>query len=291
MDKRFVPQSSAAVKVSASAFIVLNVVRFLSIVALILIMVSQMVGASNDAVAYRESELPNAVSNTTYLSIDEDCDYFELTSVPDQPGGIFWAILNRTFIIIVIFILLPTELIIPVKRLTQFYLDYIPVISPSHGLGILGVVQCWIASTVLSKYVQRTPQTKAAHKIYTTYNDKFETLRPFADVAVSAMSKNKNPAPAQPGSDRQAYSSTENLLHKDEKKSQTYTEPDVDRPSGSQTAHGEPSGTKRFSKVQGVKFGSFGFGKQAQKSGNLKGLVITRPMETLPRFAPNAAYR
>jgi hypothetical protein len=58
----------------------------------------------------------------------------------------------------VILILLPTELVIPVKKLTQFYIDYIPIISPAHGLGILGVIQCWISSTVLSKYVQKFEQ-------------------------------------------------------------------------------------------------------------------------------------
>jgi hypothetical protein len=126
-----------------------------------------------------------------YMNDDPDCDYeytceqirLRITrnmlilaslAVPDQPGGIFWAILNRTFIsksksyshgsatdrvqVLVILILLPTELVIPVKRLTQFYIDYIPIISPSHGLGILGVIQCWIASTVLSKYVHKFEQ-------------------------------------------------------------------------------------------------------------------------------------
>jgi hypothetical protein len=61
-------------------------------------------------------------------------------------------------VVIVILILLPTELVIPWKRLTQFYIDYIPIISPAHGLGILGVIQCWIASTVLSKYVMKFEQ-------------------------------------------------------------------------------------------------------------------------------------
>jgi hypothetical protein len=49
MDKRFVPQAAAtkdSVKASATAFIVLNVVRFLSIIALCLIIASQMVGAA-----------------------------------------------------------------------------------------------------------------------------------------------------------------------------------------------------------------------------------------------------
>lgn len=32
------------------------------------------------------------------------------------------------------------------------------MISPAHGLGILGIIQCWIASTVLSKYVHKFEQ-------------------------------------------------------------------------------------------------------------------------------------
>jgi hypothetical protein len=49
MEKRFVPQPVAtkeSVKPSATAFIALNVVRFLSIVALVLIFASQIVGAT-----------------------------------------------------------------------------------------------------------------------------------------------------------------------------------------------------------------------------------------------------
>jgi hypothetical protein len=49
MEKRFVPQPVAAkesVKPSATAFIALNIVRFLSIVALVLIFASQIVGAA-----------------------------------------------------------------------------------------------------------------------------------------------------------------------------------------------------------------------------------------------------
>lgn len=128
----------------------------------------------------------------------------------------------------------------------------------------------------------RTPQTKAAHKVYTTYNDKFEKLRPFADVAVSTMNANKDPSHTHTGYDRPVHSSTDNLLHTDEMRGQTYTEPDVDQPSVRPEAHAEPSGSKRFSRVSGVKFGNFGFGKQARRAGELKDLVITRPMETLP---------
>jgi hypothetical protein len=127
----------------------------------------------------------------------------------------------------------------------------------------------------------RTPQTKAAHRVYTTYNDKFEIIRPFADVAVSAMTKNK---PTTTTTTHEVlHSSTDNLLHKDEVRSQTYTEPDVDRSRTRPSIDGEASGSKRFSRLAGAAFGNFGFGKQAQKPDGLKGLVITKPMETLPR--------
>jgi hypothetical protein len=49
MEKRFMPQvvpAKESVKPSATAFIALNVIRFLSIVALCLIFASQIVGAA-----------------------------------------------------------------------------------------------------------------------------------------------------------------------------------------------------------------------------------------------------
>ncbi|KAJ9109203.1 hypothetical protein QFC21_000532 [Naganishia friedmannii] len=331
MEKRFMPQlvpTKESVKPSATAFIALNVIRFLSIVALCLIFASQIVGAA------MESRHGDFNHTSSYQDDDLDCDYFEYTSVPDQPGGIFWAILNRTFILMVIVLLLPTELVIPVKKLTQFYIDYIPIISPAHGLGILGVIQCWIASTVLSKYVQKfeqasgfmcfivgclnilmglifrssaksrrsifswenvaqlTPQSKAAHRVYTTYNDKFDKLKPFTDTAASALNRMRNPTPERSVSQDHPHTSTENLLHKDATRSHVYTEPDVDMPDiAPATTNAEASSSKRMSKIPGMKFGGFGFGKQATKPVGQRGLVITRPLETLPRYASEAALK
>lgn len=108
-------------------------------------------------------------------------------AVPDQAGGLFWALLCRIFTrkhgpkdaaaaqasglisvsslvtiplfaVLIILILLPAELHIPTKRLQQLYADNLPIISPLHGLGMLGVVQCWIAAVVLGKYVGRFEQ-------------------------------------------------------------------------------------------------------------------------------------
>ena len=62
------------------------------------------------------------------------------------------------FAVITILTLLPPEIHIPTTYLQTFYSQNIPILSPAHGLGLLGVVQCWISSVVLGKYVERYEQ-------------------------------------------------------------------------------------------------------------------------------------
>jgi hypothetical protein len=57
------------------------------------------------------------------------------------------------FTVLIILVLLPAELHVPTKRLQQLYADNLPILSPLHGLGMLGIIQCWIAAVVLGKYV------------------------------------------------------------------------------------------------------------------------------------------
>lgn len=95
----------------------------------------------------------------------------------------------------------------------------------------------------------------------------------------------RNPTPERSTPRDNPHTSTENLLHKDAPRSHVYTEPDVDMPDVAQqsTSNAEAGSSKRFSKIPGIKFGGFGFGKQAEKPVGQRGLVITRPLETLPR--------
>lgn len=38
------------------------------------------------------------------------------------------------------------------------YASNLPVLSPLHGLGFLGVLQCWIAAVILGRYVAKFEQ-------------------------------------------------------------------------------------------------------------------------------------
>lgn len=38
------------------------------------------------------------------------------------------------------------------------------------------------------------------------------------------------------------------------------------------------------------KFASFGFGRQGEKAAGLKGFLISKPVESLPRYMPKASY-
>jgi hypothetical protein len=132
--------------------------------------------------------------------------------------------------------------------------------------------------------IHRTPQTKVAHRVYTTYSDKFEKLKPFTDTAATALNRMRNPTPDRSPPRDNPHTSTDNLLHKDATRSHVYTEPDVDMPDVSPaTTSAEAGSSRRFSKTPGIKFGGFSFGKQAAKPVGQRGLVITRPLETLPR--------
>lgn len=69
--------------------------------------------------------------------------------MPNQLGGIFWAVLNRLLIIFQIVILFLSEIGWPNK----FFDKYFPVLGPKFGVGALGIFQCLIGAAVLSHHV------------------------------------------------------------------------------------------------------------------------------------------
>ncbi|THG95326.1 hypothetical protein EW026_g6308 [Hermanssonia centrifuga] len=141
-------------------FISLNAVRFLSIVGLILLFSSSIVAMVHDVkavnafIADGKSDASSTTSNLTSTdnSFDcsvYDCDYIEGSTVPNQPAGAFWAVLNRLLIIFQCIILILSECSWP----SQFFSSYFPVLGPSFGLGALGVIQCLLGAAVLSHHV------------------------------------------------------------------------------------------------------------------------------------------
>lgn len=63
------------------------------------------------------------------------------SSVPNQPAGAFWAVLNRLLIIFQVIVLIMSEVGWPAAFFNRFF----PILGDSFGLGALGVIQClWV---------------------------------------------------------------------------------------------------------------------------------------------------
>ncbi|KAJ7263164.1 hypothetical protein B0H12DRAFT_1012376, partial [Mycena haematopus] len=71
------------------------------------------------------------------------------STVPNQPAGVFWAVVASLFIIFQAIILLLSELGCPAVFFDRFF----PVLSANFGLGALGIFQCLIGSRILSHRV------------------------------------------------------------------------------------------------------------------------------------------
>ena len=71
------------------------------------------------------------------------------STVPNQPAGVFWAVVNRLLIIFQIIVLILSEVGWPMA----FFDKYFPVLGSGFGLGPLGVFQCFIGATILSHHV------------------------------------------------------------------------------------------------------------------------------------------
>jgi len=127
-------------------FIGLNAVRVLSIVALLLVFSSSIVGMVADIKAVNHFIADNQASNSTDPAIDYD--YIEGSTVPNQPAGAFWAVVNRLLIIFQVIVLILAECDCPV-----IFDRYFPVLSSSFGLGALGIFQGLIGAAILSHHV------------------------------------------------------------------------------------------------------------------------------------------
>ena len=71
--------------------------------------------------------------------------------MPNQPAGAFLAVLNWLLIIAQSLVLLLSEASLPLTD--RFFSSFFPNLSPSFGLGALGVVQCLLGAAVLSHRV------------------------------------------------------------------------------------------------------------------------------------------
>ncbi|KIL55089.1 hypothetical protein M378DRAFT_173846 [Amanita muscaria Koide BX008] len=121
-------------------FIALNVVRIISVISLILVFASNIDTLVHDILA---------VNNTTISQVDVSYDYIMDSTVPIQPGGAFWAVLNKLLIMGQTIVLLLSESGWP----SVFFERFFPILGKEFGLGALGLMQCLIGAATLSHHV------------------------------------------------------------------------------------------------------------------------------------------
>jgi len=131
-------------------FFGLNVVRIISIAALLVVFSSNVLILMKDI---RVVEAFQQGGNSTHFtsSTNSTLEYIAGSTVPNQPAGAVWAILNRVLVLVQIVILVFSELDSP----KAFFERYFPVLGPEFGLGALGVFQILIGAAVLSHHVDQ----------------------------------------------------------------------------------------------------------------------------------------
>jgi hypothetical protein len=144
-------------------FIGLNVVRVLSLIALILVFASNILVMVHDVNAVKSSGSNvhvNVTTGTNTTHANEqlvDCEYLEGSTVPNTPAGPFWAVLNRILILIQVILLIFSEIGWP----NTFFTHFLPFLNDEHGVGAIGVLECLIGAQVNSHAVADFPMVAA----------------------------------------------------------------------------------------------------------------------------------
>ncbi|KAJ7461659.1 hypothetical protein FB451DRAFT_486627 [Mycena latifolia] len=241
-------------------FLGLNAARFLSIVALLLVFSSSILVMVTNIKAVNRFQA-NRVANATDDMLD--CDYIEGSTVPNQPAGVFWAVVATLLIIFQVIILLFSELRWPAVFFDRFF----PVLGSDFGLGALGIFQCLIGAQILSHHV-----------------DDFTLVSAFFLFSIGCLNMLLG------------------LIFREGAKAKRSLRGKRDAPKGIIAADIRPqfangpvfvNASPQFEKGDDVSFATwkstdkanYGFGRQGEKAAGLRGFMIQRPEESLPRYA------
>ncbi|KAJ7670236.1 hypothetical protein B0H17DRAFT_1162186 [Mycena rosella] len=249
----------------AYIFLGLNGLRALSIIGLLLVFASNIVTLVHDIQAVNQfhagkaAASDSATNNATSQGI-LDSDYIIGSTVPNQPAGIFWAVLNRLLIIAQVIILLLSEVGWP----SAFFARFFPVLGKDFGLGALGIIQCLLGAAILSHHV-----------------DLFSLVAAFFLFAIGCLNMLAGLVFRQSAKSKRSITSW-----REHAKAALPTHvAGVDiRP----VAAAAPSFVSRVFKNDAkgsaeAKVG-YGFGVQGERAAGLKGFLISRPLESLPRY-------
>jgi len=224
----------------------LNVVRVLSIVALLLAFSSSIVVVVSDIRAVNKFQHDPS-------SNDESCGYIESSTVPNQPAGVFWAVLNRLFIAFQLVFLFLSEISWPMAFFDRFF----PVLGSEFGLGALGVFQTLIGATILSHHVDGFTLVSAFFLF------SVGCLNIMLGLIFREHAKSKRSIRAWKANDAGALPMHTGNLSSPTVHSSIF--------SGKSSGASKPNG--------------FGFGAQGEKQAGLKGFMISRPTESVSRYS------
>ncbi|THH20890.1 hypothetical protein EW146_g573 [Bondarzewia mesenterica] len=244
-------------------FIGLNAVRALSIISLILVFSSSIYVMVNDIKAMNNFAAGKSSGNLNSTD-DINCDYIEDSTVPNQPAGVFWAVVNRLLIIFQVIFLILSEIEWPMSFFDRFF----PVLGSEFGLGSLGIFQCLIGATILSHHVDDFTLV-AAFLLFSVgclnmvlgliFRASAKPKRSIATWRAEKASVLPTSITKQPTSASSFSSSFRHSLFGDRK-----------------------TDTSEFG-VTGK--AGYGFGRQGETKAGLKGFLLTKPVESLPRYA------
>ncbi|KAF9449079.1 hypothetical protein P691DRAFT_728553 [Macrolepiota fuliginosa MF-IS2] len=281
----------------AYVFLGLNAVRTLSIIALLLVFSSNIVTLVNDVKAVNRFEAAggNGTATNSTLGINgSELAYISGSTVPNQPAGAFWAVLNRLLIIGQVLVLILSEFGFPARFFNRFF----PVLGKDFGLGALGVIQMLLGAAILSHHVDTFTLVSAFFLFSIGCLNVLLGLI-FREGAKSKRSitswrdqaKNVLPTPVQQGLGAAKTVSSHlglwtNTNEMDEKKKLGHIFGDSlsNKPSVGSNNGPHSGGLKRD-------FSGMGFGRQGEKAAGLKGFLIAKPVESLPRYAPSMGAR
>jgi len=257
----------------AYTFIALNVIRIIGIIALLLVFSSNIVTLVHDVVAVNHfveaggnnnNNITIPDGNATNASMSMlDMDYIMGSTVPNQPAGAFWAVLNRLFIIFQTIVLILSELGFPSKFFDRFF----PVLGNEFGVGALGVFQMLLGAAILSHHVDSFT-LGSAFLLFSVgcinilvgliFRESAKSKRSFTSWKEHTKSVLPSVGPIKPS----AMPSTPTFV------SSLYT------------------GGTSFTDKNDIKM-NMGFGRQGEKAAASLGFLTQKPLESLPKYSPS----
>ncbi|KAF8578885.1 hypothetical protein K439DRAFT_1654705 [Ramaria rubella] len=264
-------------------FIFLNAVRFLSVIGLLLVFASNVVVLADDIKAVNRFVAQGSnnmlMSNGTDGSLVAcDLDYIENSTVPNQPAGVFWAVVNRLLILFQVIVLVLSEMSWP----QAFFNSYFPVLGKDFGLGALGIFECLIGAAVLSHHVETFAMVSAF----------FLFSIGCLNILMGLLFRGKGRYKRSFTSWKESTKSVLPSVTQDVRPVFTSAPPSFVSNLYKDTSNTQDTNVSEVGEKKGMGFGrqlestGYGFGTKGEKAAGLKGFLITKPLETLPRYAP-----